>query len=185
MQSNVSWYAVVSKHSREAKANSDLKKLGLKTFYPRNKVRTIRKYRGAAVVKWLEKAHFPRYLFVRSTTRQLALVRRCEHVSSIVSLDVVTLGDGEELTYPTVIPDSVMDVVMAGADPTGLMGSKTEVARARFKAMQTVKFNESSALQGVLGKVIEDDGTDRIRVLLKMLGKEHVQRVPVSALEAA
>src|SRR5690606_20176104 len=100
------WYAVFTKPSSEQKAHDALKAFSFEIFYPRIKVRKIRKQRGRPVTLWVIRPYFPRYLFVSTTKQQLSLVKRCRFVSALVAF-------GET---PTVIPDPVMDVLKAGAD---------------------------------------------------------------------
>lgn len=169
------WYAVYTKPTQEQKACDSLRAFGFEIFYPRLKVRKIRKRQGKPITLWVIRPYFPRYLFVNTTKQQLSLVRRCRFVSAIVAF-------GE---HPTAIPALVMDVLKAGADEDGLMGSKDQVARARFKAMQSIKFNENSPLRDTLAKVSQDDGGDTIRVLLNLLGSEREIIVPANIVEAA
>jgi len=182
MQTNNAWYAVTTRTGWEAKARADLCREHVITWLPRNKVRTVRKTKSGPQIKWIEKPAYPRYLFVSLPSTQWWLVRKAK--CRFVALDPVEDDDGFVTIMPTVIPNQIMKVLMAGFDDTGLAHSKAQVTRARFKAMQSVRFTDGP-LKDALLKVIEDDGSDSIRVLVKLFGSERTVTVRVAELEAA
>ena len=167
------WFAIVTKPNREAKANEELISFSLRTFFPRDRVRRIHKVRGSPVVRWVERPHFSRYIFTQCAPTRLWLAKRCKSVA-----DIVRFGD-----EAAVIPDEIMRVLMAGADLTGLMGSKDEVARKRFQAAQQVKFTQG-AFRGMFATVALDDGAELIRVVMTILGAPREIKVAAEDLVA-
>jgi transcription antitermination factor NusG len=165
------WYAILTKPGREAAANTALRRKRLTTFFPRDKVRQIYKRRGLPITRWVEKPHFSRYPFVRSTLAGLAPAYATKHVSKVLSYVMQSDDDDEVTRWPLQIPDQVMNVLLAGADSTGLMLPK-EVAKARrFQAAQLVT-HITGPLAGVLARVVVDDGKEHIDLLMNILGRE-------------
>jgi len=168
------WYAAETRSGNEANAERDLNERGsIQTFYPRVKVRRIRVRRGSPVIKWVETSLFPRYLFIRAPLEQLWIAWRC-------GCNLITFG-----LDPEPIADEVMQVLMAGADETGLIkGSKDEVNRARFKAAQQVKFI-AGPLIGLIAQVVQDSHAEDVKVLLELFGSKREVNAKADSLEAA
>jgi transcription antitermination factor NusG len=57
------WYAVRTAPNHEAAVNKKVKGYGLTTFYPRSR---CRKFTHRKEVRWIERPHFPTYLFVKA-----------------------------------------------------------------------------------------------------------------------
>ena len=149
------WYAVRTAPNREASVTRKLKREGLTTFYPRNRIRGIRRN---GKVRWREVAHFPCYTFCQAEFHQLSIARK---------------ADGQVVMFagkPTAIPEQVMQILMAGTDAEGLIKmTPHHHARCRFAKMQQVRFKEGP-LANTMAEVILDDGKDLIH-LMNALGR--------------
>lgn len=168
------WFAIVSKPHREAKAANELKNnRAIETFYPKAKVRVILKTRSGTRITWVEKSYYDGYLFARFSLDQLPKVLGASNVAGIVQFS----------DMPTPIPDDLMKVIMAGFDDKGLV--KHDGGKARFKAMQRVRFTTNSPLGGLLARVVRDGGGETIEVLLNLLGANRTISAPAGTLEAA
>lgn len=151
-----SWYAVRTKPNSEFAVNRKLKADGLETFFPRNRCRSIGPRRHK--VKWVEKPHFPTYLFAQAQPGQFDAIRKAG--GNVVMFSGI----------PTPIPKKVMSVLKAGVDDTGLIKmSPHHHARCRFAAMSRVRFT-SGPFANTLAQVILDDGGDLVH-LMNALGK--------------
>lgn len=175
------WYAVTTRPNCEAKAALDLRRADVTVWFPRRNVGVIKYTRGNAKRVWIEKPAFARYLFVKCPADRLWLARKAK--CSVVSLDANDTP--EAVPYPTAIPDPIMAILMAGFDDTGLALAKVEARQARFKALQQVRYREGHPYRDLLVKVVEDDGTDFIRVLITIFGRENPANVAAEDLEAA
>jgi transcription antitermination factor NusG len=165
------WYAIQTRANAERTTFNRLvevrkeQRLQFEVWFPRQRVRV-------AGGQWDEKPAWPRYLFLSVPNALMWLAYRCK-------FSWVRLGE-----HPTPIPDEIMRVLMAGADDTGLLASKAEVKRARFQAMQRVRYIDGP-LRDALLRVIEDDGGDTIRVLMTIFGSERATTARAADLEAA
>jgi transcription antitermination factor NusG len=126
------------------------------------------------VTQWLAEPYYPRYLFADCSLSDIHKINANRYVSRVVQF-------GEK---PSIIPDDVMTIIMAGGRSDGLMGSKDEIARARFKAAETVKFVHGSPMAGVIARIIADDGQRDVQVLvMNLMGADREMKVPASSLE--
>ena len=169
------WYAATTKPNGERTAYNRLCQKNVTAWYPRHRTHELRQRRNGHSKPqrvWIERPAYPRYLFICAPASQLWLARHCK-------ISPVRFGE-----YPEPIPDPIMQVLMAGSDDTGLLATKAEVTRARYHALQSVRFTDG-VLKSQLAKVINDDGDETILVLLKMLGSERAMRVRADHLEAA
>lgn len=155
------WFAVQTRPQREKAAALELRRNGLTVFYAWDRVRRNRKRGRIKVTEWIEKPHFPGYVFARVGLGDVYRVNQAVNVLRIVSFRGA----------PIAIPDPVMAVIMAGANAEGLMGARDLVARKRFEAAQHVKFKPDGPLAGLMARVLNDDGKT-VRVLVTMLGSE-------------
>lgn len=162
-----SWYAVHTKPQQEHVADRDIQRLGVPVFYPRQRIRRHIRRNGAMLPVWLTRPYFPRWLFVDTSMDSLWRVKSVGAVSGIASSG----------TEPIRIPDTVMGVLMAGADAGGIMASRDEVARRRYEAASSVRFMDGTPLAGVIATVIKDDG-NVIEVMVGMLGGKAIKAKP-------
>lgn len=172
----MSWFAVMTHPKREIASAQELRALGLGAFYPWTKVRRNRRRGRQVITEWIGEPYYPRYCFADCHLDDVHKVNAIRYVSRVVQF-------GEK---PSIIPDAVMQVIMAGARSDGLMGSKDEVARARFQAAEKVKFVHGSPMAGVIAKIIADDGSRDVQVLvMNVMGADREMRVPATSLEHA
>lgn len=83
---------------------------------------------------------------------------------------------------PIAVPDQFMGALMACADVAGIVSTVDETRRARFKGGETVEFKPDASLAGLLARVVQDDGDDRVRVLIEILGGKRETTVPARLL---
>jgi transcriptional antiterminator RfaH len=169
------WYAVHTKPQQEAITHRDLVRGGFGAFYPTQRIRRHVRKNGALIARWISRPYFPRWLFVDSAMDSLWRVRQLASVSSLA-------GAGPE--PPVAIPGAVMQVLMAGADVNGIMGSRDEVARQRFEVAARVRVAEG-ALEGAIGAILRDDGGDLVDVLIRILGGTRTVKVRAETLQLA
>jgi transcriptional antiterminator RfaH len=158
------WFLVHTKTSAEPVARDHLERQGYQAYYPRL-VRRMR-HHGKRVRQIC--SLFPRYLFVnlRLGTQDLGPVKSTKGVSGIVRF-------GEQYAA---VPDRVIDRLKGREDPhTGLH----HLGERRLRPHQSIRIT-AGPFFGVEGVFLADCGSDRVRVLLSVLG----QATPVEICEA-
>ena len=157
------WYLLHAKPGREGVAQVHLERQGYEAYFPRllQKVRRQSRWRDAVV------ALFPRYLFVRLQEGQQSLGPvRC----TVGVADVVRFG-----SRFAVVPDHVVTQLRARADPdTGIHRLN---CRSPFVLGQPVRL-AAGPLNGLGGVFEREVGSDRVVVLLALLGRDVPVRVP-------
>ena len=159
------WFAVFSKPRREEEAAEQLTQQGFTVFLPR--VRARRRLRG----QWRDVVEpmFPRYLFLRATPG-LDDLRPIRSTRGVVGL--VRFG-GE----PRPAPDALiveLQRLCATADgalslPEPLVpGDRVRVVEGPFA--------------GYEAELLSQDGENRARVLLTLLGQSHAVQMPMDIL---
>lgn len=148
------WYTVFCKPRGEKTAEANLINQGYTVYLPR--LLTQRRRAG----KWVDKVEplFPRYLFLkpRDAQQSLAPVRFTLGVTGLVRFG----------WQPAMVSDALIEELRARQDPeTGV-----HVRQTVFKRGAPVKFIDGplAGLEGVFGM---DTGTERVVVLLELLGK--------------
>jgi transcription antitermination factor NusG len=169
----MTWFAIRTKPQKERITARDLDRRAIEVFYPHVRVRRNRKKRGVTIVEWVERPYYPRYLFANTCRDNIRIINGMASVTRVVSF-----GDEE----PIPIPDALMALLAAGARKGGLMGARDEVARKRFQAAESVRFDPGSPLARLVGKVVEDDGSLDVKVLLQIMGSEREVTAPATAL---
>jgi transcriptional antiterminator RfaH len=158
------WYLVHTKPSAEGTARSNLERQGDEVYYPQP-ARTVR-HDG----RWKETVAplFPRYVFVR-------VMQGCQSLSPIRS----TLGVANVVRFGVdyaVVPANVVRGLRERADPV------TGLHRLRPKSLSRgapIRISEG-ALRGLEGVFERDLGTDRVLVLLQLLGQSTSVEVSVA-----
>lgn len=163
------WYLIHTKPAHEALAQINLERQGYRVYFPRV-LQSLPSRSG-----WRERIVplFPRYVFMqlRENAQALAPVRSTVGVSSVVRFG----GD-----Y-TVVADRVVEDLQARADrETGL--HRLNGATLARGVPVTVSFGSYDALEGVFER---EAGTDRVVVLLKVLGQNASVCVPVRSVLAS
>jgi transcriptional antiterminator RfaH len=161
-----SWYAVATKPRSEAVAEANLLRQGYHCLLPR--VRRV--LRTAQSARSRIEALFPNYLFIRVDVdrESLAPVR-----STRGAIGVVRSG-GE----PVRVPDDVMARIQSRIDASdGLV----RLAPPSLAAGQKVRMTEGP-LADWEGVFLSEEGADRVRLLLQILGSVREVVLPRSVL---
>jgi transcriptional antiterminator RfaH len=149
------WYAVCCKPRQEAVAEENLLRQGFHVYLPRIRIRQRR--RG----QWLDAVEvlFPRYVFIRidPLRRSTATVRSTRGVVGLVRFG----------GQPAVVPDAVMDALLQREDAASGLHQDD---RPLFSAGEAIKLVDGP-LAGMEGVFSEQDGEQRVMVLLELLGK--------------
>jgi transcriptional antiterminator RfaH len=161
------WYVVYTQPHREVLAEMHLAFQGFRTFLPRHR-KTVR---HARKLKTVIAPFFPRYLFV-------ALDLRRDRWRSINgTLGVVKLVSGQEL--PLALPSGVVETMAAARDMNGDM-----ILSNMFAIGDRVRVL-SGPFADLIGELAHTDGRARVRVLLRLLGRETSVSIERSALAPA
>lgn len=157
------WFLVLTKPSNENTAKTHLERQGYHVYYPRLLHPAL--HRG----RWIDRivSLFPRYLFVRldASSQSLAPVRSTQGVANIVRF-------GAEAA---VVPARIIDGLIRRADPqTGLHRLSESRPFQRGSAVRVV----AGAFEGLQGIFERDIGSDRVVILLRLLGQESSVHVP-------
>ena len=154
MSAGKRWYAVHTRLHAEARALENLKRQGFEAWLPLYRKQRRRARRSEQVLRPL----FPRYLFV-------ALDLDGEQWRPVLSTygvaDLVSSGDG-----PLALADAVIDALRARADEDG----HYTLARG-LKSGDKVRI-ESGPMRALEGILEVEGDTDRVVVMLHLLGRE-------------
>lgn len=165
------WYVAYTQARAEERAAWHLTNQGFCCFVPR--IRTLRKH--ARTVTPVLAPLFPRYLFVQFEG-DIARWRAINGTRGVVHL----LSNGR---FPLAVPFGVVETLLDKCDsqcavPLTAMGFFTVGRKVRIKggafSGQTAEINEVFA-----------EGSDRVRVLLTLLGAQTELRLSSCAIEAA
>ena len=163
------WYVVYCKPRQEAISEENLLRQGFRVYLPR--IRITRRRRG----QWVDavEALFPRYIFIQidPIRRSTAPVRSTRGVVGLVRFG----------GQPAVVPDEVIDVLLQREDSASGLHQDN---RPLFCAGQPVKLMEGP-LAGMEGIFAQEDGEQRVTVLLELLGKTNRIRVSRDWVAAA
>jgi transcriptional antiterminator RfaH len=160
----LSWYLVHTKPLSEAVAQTNLERQGYEVYFPRLE-QTVRRKHG-----WQMRvaALFPRYLFlgVDLGRQSLSSVRSTMGVVTVVRF-------GAEFA---IVPEHVVRDLRARADPqSGLHRLNGEMRFARGSGVTVV----AGAFDGLEGIFERTAGSDRVVILLTLLGHTTAVQVPV------
>jgi transcriptional antiterminator RfaH len=168
--STITWYLTYTKPLGEATARAHLARQGFEVYFPRLWQKIRRQGR------WLEKvsALFPRYLFVGVDTAHQALapVR-----STVGVVGVVKFGSNY-----TEVPRSVLRDIQSRADPVS--GLHRLQSPSRLEPGTAVRIAEGP-FAGLDAAFEREAGSDRVHVLLNVLGQSVCVRMPVDAVVRA
>jgi transcriptional antiterminator RfaH len=148
------WYAVHALPFAEARAESQLRRQGFRTFQPKRR-KTIR---HARKLRTVEAPFFPRYLFIvlDLTRHQWRSVNGTFGVSRLV-----TRGD-----QPHPVPRGVVEALIAAADARGILQFAEKLQIGGSVRLMAGPFAEQLAILDEL------DDFGRVRVLLDILGRQ-------------
>ena len=157
------WYLIHTKAAAEAVAQLNLRRQGYEVYLPR----VSQPVRRAGL--WCERvcALFPRYLFLhlREGSESLGPVR-----SSVGVAGIVRFGS----SYG-VVPDSVIQELLTRTDPESGLLRLTKWRSLAPGARVRVTLGPFDGLEGVFER---EDGAERVIILLNLLGRDAVVRVP-------
>ena len=156
------WFAVATKPRSEGIAFDHLTRQGYACLWPR--VRRSR--RGAGGVREAIECLFPNYLFLQADPdcKSLAPVR-----STRGAIGLVRFGG-----VPATVPQAVIDAIRSRVDEAdGLL----RLGMPDWQPGSRVSISEGP-LSGVEGVFLARTGTDRVRLLLELLGTRREVEVP-------
>jgi transcriptional antiterminator RfaH len=163
------WYVVYTQPNAEAKALANLRQQGYEGYLPWCR-RWRRHARRREIVR---RPLFPRYMFVALD----AMTTRWRPILSTIGVaGMVRQGD-----LPLAVPAGVVEQIKNG-EIAGQFDELSPVARLAAGAFVRIKDGPFGDLVGRLQSLADGD---RVNVLLQLLGREVVARVPVEKLEPA
>lgn len=163
------WFVVYTHPHAEAKALANLRQQGYEGYLPWCR-RWRRHARRREIVR---RPLFPRYLFVAFD----AMTTRWRPILSTVGVAGL-IRQGEQ---PLAVPAGVVEQIRDG-EGSGRFDDLSPVARLAAGALVRIKDGPFGDLIGRLQSLAEGD---RVNVLLQLLGREVVARIPVEKLEPA
>ena len=165
-RTNAKWYAVHTKPKQEKVARENLERQGYEVFLPLIKVK--KRLRG----KWTNRIEplFPRYLFIRLVMFEdnFAPIRSSRGVHELVRF-------GE---YPAQVPGDLVAALIANQD--NLLGLN-KGRQTTFKKGEKVAVIEGP-LKGLSGIIENDNGEERVMLMLNLLGRETVLKIEADNL---
>ena len=167
----ISWYVVHTKPRAEAKALLHLRNQGFHCFLPR----IVKLRHHARQITRTFVPLFPRYFFVRFDL-DVTLWRAVNGTRGVVNL----LTDG---TRPLRVPVGVIETLVAKCDSQGIASL---TAMGIFCAGRNVKI-QTGAFAGQTGSITKIllEGSERVGVLLTLLGVGTELKIPSYAIEVA
>jgi transcriptional antiterminator RfaH len=163
------WYVVHTRPNSESRAALNLVRQNFEVLFPRYLKRRRHARRVDAVVAPL----FPRYIFVAIDMA----MQRWRAVHSTIGVSHLVSTNGE----PVAVPDAVIEQLKSSQDERGLISLDT---KPRFAAGDKVHVMQGvfSAYAGVFECMTD---SERVSVLIEMLGRQVRVVLDVEAVEAA
>jgi len=162
------WYLIHTKPRQEKCALENLERQGYRCFLPTLRFERLRQ----GVLAMADEPLFPRYLFVQlgqgDSARSWAPIRSTKGVSRLVTF-------GNE---PAKVDDALVEVLHANE------ASASRVLQPLFKSGERVRLTEAP-FAGLEGIYKMPDGERRVIVLIELLSKLVVARVPPASLRKA
>ena len=156
------WFVVATRPHSEGVARENLERQGYKTLYPRVRVKKRRRGNWGFVIEPM----FPGYLFV---SLRLGLDDFSPIRSTVGCLGLVKFGP---------FPKPVNKEVML---PLEKLGDEPTEEIHRFLPGDRLRF-EDGPLKGLEGEYVLAKGSDRVEVLMKLLGRESLVTTSVDGL---
>jgi transcriptional antiterminator RfaH len=157
------WYLIHTKPLSEGLAKTNLERQDYQVYLPRA-TQSVR-YNG----HWRDRivSLFPRYLFLRLNEgrQSLAPARSTLGVASVVRFG----------SQYTIVPDAVIDGLVARADPVSGLHRLVRGARLTPGTAVRIRKGPFDGLEGVFER---EAGADRVVVLLNLLGQAVSAHVP-------
>ena len=97
------------------------------TFYAFDRVRRHRKKGNGKIAEWVERPHFPRYIFaaLRKPTHSIAEIEELDEVSSVIRRQ----STGEPYLIPIKVLDELYSRAMVRFDVDGYLALMRELVR--------------------------------------------------------
>lgn len=162
------WYAIRSKPHGEQRARLNLEQQGFEAWLPLY----AKKRRHARKLETVIRPLFPRYLFVRM---DLTAERWRAVLSTYGVTELIGNADG-----PTAVPDGVIEAMQARAGPDG----RFTLHRARLLEPGTRVRVLDGPMGGIEAIFQTANDTERVTILLELMGRQHAVTVPATDIEA-
>ncbi len=162
------WYLIHSKARQEVRAQEHLQNQGFVVYLPLLETYQLKKGKQEKVIG----PFFPRYLFIclDETTSAWHKIHSTRGVSGLVRF----------AGLPAIVPKDLIDQLQYQANLDGLI-DKTKENPHIFKAGELVTIVDGS-FKGWEAIVKEQDGNQRVKLLIDMLGKQQTIKLPLSAI---
>ena len=151
------WYVIQSHPNKEHLLCKQIESLGIEVFYPKIKVKPVNP-RARKI-----RPYFPGYLFIRTEPEliETSVLKWMPHSKGIVSFG------GE----PSIVPDPVINNILQKIGDS--KDSLIELNEELFTGTPvSIGFGLFEGYEGIFDLRLE--GTDRVRILLKMLSDQYV-----------
>lgn len=162
------WYLIHTKPRQEKCALENLERQGYRCYLPTLRVERLRQ----GVLAIADEPLFPRYLFVQlgqgNSAQSWAPIRSTKGVSRLVTF-------GNE---PAKVDDALVEMLQAGEAPA------SRVLQPLFRPGERVRLADAP-FAGLEGIYQMPDGERRVIVLIELLSKLVVARVPPASLRKA
>ena len=168
------WLAAMTGPRSEFDADEDLRRKGMWTWFPFERVRIRKRMRGTLptskewvwVPEWVNRPYFSRYLFV-------ALRFESDSISTIEASDHISIVVRKRFSRePLVIPCGVMAELMDRADEGGMVSSQDLTGgpgREPFRSGESVRVRKGHPLENFLVEVSKDGGGPRLKAWATVL----------------
>lgn len=165
------WYLIHTKPKEESRACENLINQGFDIFLPWLQTYRLKKGKQVKAVEPL----FPRYLFIAldQTISQWYKIRSTRGVTDFVRFSEM----------PTEVPAFIVDDLKNQADNEGLI-DQTDTNPHLFRSGDRVRIT-SGSFNGWDAIVREQEGDQRVILLITMLGRQQKLKLPLSAVSPA
>lgn len=162
------WYLIHSKPKQEYRAYEHLENQGFDVYLPQLQVFKLKKGKQEKEIEPL----FPRYLFIQlhETSSAWHKIHSTRGVSGLVRFS----------DFPAEVPRVLIKQLQNQANPEGVIDNTREF-RSIFNSGDLVTITEGSFV-GLEAIVKEQDGDQRVNILITMLGKQQNIKLPLSAV---
>ena len=163
------WYLLYTKPREDERAQTHLLNQGYQILRPLLRYHRLSK----GVQKTVTESLFPRYIFIQldQESSNWARLRSTRGVSSLVSFN----------QQPAQVPAQLIAELLAQMDAQHVI-DRTRVQKGLFQAGDAVEITDGS-FYGLQAIVQEQRSTERVVVLLTMLGRQQALEMPLGALK--
>ena len=162
------WYLIHSKPKQEYRAFEHLDNQGFDVYLPQLQAFKLKKGKQEKAIEPL----FPRYLFIQhyESSRAWHKIHSTRGVSGLVCFS----------EFPAEVPEGLINQLKNQANLDGVI-AKTGEFKTIFKAGDLVTITEGSVI-GLEAIVKEQDGEQRVKILIRLLGQQQSIKLPLSAV---